>query len=94
MVRFLLSGRDQAQVQQAGQRLVDALRSYAQDAAAQVVGPAPAPIAQIKHLFRWQILARAAKPSTLHGLLRQAEKDLADAKPVKVTVDVDPLTML
>ena len=94
MVRFLLSDRDQAKVQQAGQELVDALRSHVQGSDAQVVGPAPAPIAQIKHMFRWQILVRAAKPSTLHRLLRQADRDLANVKPVKVTVDVDPLTML
>jgi primosomal protein N' (replication factor Y) len=94
MVRLVLTGRRQEEVQEAGRRIADALRVRAPQGQAWVVGPAPAPIAQIRHMFRWHILVRSPKSSVLHEMIAEAEREIAGARPVKVAVDFDPVSML
>ncbi len=61
-----------------------------------VMGPAEAPVARLKNEFRYQILLKATKRSTLRSLLqnlrRFAEKE--KWKATALMIDVDPISLM
>jgi primosomal protein N' (replication factor Y) len=64
--------------------------------AAQVVGPAPAPLARIKGRWRWHLIVRTADPRTLGKFLRYASRHAPHTKrgPIRVVFDRDPVSLL
>lgn len=56
--------------------------------------PAPAPLAKAKGQFRFQISLRAAKHSTLVGLLHEVLDRLPLPEEVHVAIDVDPFNLM
>ncbi len=56
----------------------------------EVLGPAPAPLEQIRGRWRWHLLLKGTK----YTPMREALRGLPSFKKVKVEVDVDPLSML
>lgn len=61
---------------------------------ARVLGPAPAPIAKLRGLHRFQIQLQGQRPEPIHAALRQATAGLEAPEGVQWIVDVDPLDML
>ncbi|HEX4129801.1 MAG TPA: primosomal protein N' [Pirellulales bacterium] len=61
---------------------------------ARVLGPAPAPIAKLRGLFRFQIQAQAADGVALRAALAAAVADVKPPEHVQWIVDVDPLDMM
>ena len=59
----------------------------------QVRGPAPAPLAQVRGQWRWQLLLTAANRASIHAALDQAE-DSPLPKGVRQVVDIDPQSAL
>lgn len=62
-----------------------------------VLGPAPAPLQRLRGKYRWQILLKGAHPGILHSVCQQLLTEAAAsplAKPVNLSVDVDPENML
>jgi primosomal protein N' (replication factor Y) len=60
-----------------------------------LLGPAPAPIARLKGLTRWQLLLKAPQHRILRPLLDRAEQALASLpRGVRGVIDVDPGAML
>jgi primosomal protein N' (replication factor Y) len=64
--------------------------------AAQVVGPAPAPLARIKGRWRWHLIVRTADPGALGKFLRYASRHAPHTKrgPMRVVFDRDPVSLL
>ena len=62
--------------------------------AARVLGPAPAPIAKLRGMHRFQIQLQGAQPAPIHAALREATDGLESPEGVQWIVDVDPLDML
>jgi primosomal protein N' (replication factor Y) len=64
--------------------------------AAQIVGPAPAPLARIKGRWRWHLIVRTADPGTLGKFLRYASRHAPHTKrgPIRVVFDRDPVSLL
>lgn len=94
MVAILVRGEELPRVEKAaitiGKRLEERVRTISD---ARVQGPAPAPLARIKGVFRYQVLVR----STERAKLRRAVDDaLSTALPpgVDLIVDVDPINIL
>lgn len=61
-----------------------------------VLGPAAAPLARLKQEYRYQLLVKSQRRSTLHSLLEDC-RSFARAQqlpPTAMVVDVDPLTLL
>ena len=54
----------------------------------------PAPLARAKGLFRYQLMLRAAKVSSITQPLRAVLGTLKCPKGVQVTIDVDALSLL
>jgi primosomal protein N' (replication factor Y) len=61
--------------------------------AADVLGPAPAPLAKVRGKHRWQILLRARDHGPLHRIARHLQRS-HDVRGVELAVDVDPVALL
>ncbi len=63
--------------------------------AAQIVGPAEAPLGRLKGRTRWQLFLKGSRADQLRGLCRAAlATTTAGQSRVRRTVDVDPVSML
>jgi len=108
LVRLVVSGPDEAETARAAETVAGALRfgvdqAREADAAAsppvtrepaRILGPAPAPISSIRGRHRFVILVKGKDRKALEPVL-----DAADALPrlptsIRVTLDVDPTSML
>ncbi len=94
MIALLFRGEDAQKVASAadrgGELLEKALRSVSD---ARIQGPAPAPLARIKGVFRYQILVRSAQRAALR---RAVESAFVGSKfpGADVVIDVDPVNVL
>ena len=93
VVRLIARGPLEADVVAFLDTLAGVLRGIA-DPNVRLLGPAPAPVLKIKHLFRYHLQLRAPTPAPLQALLH-AVLPLADPPPhVELAVDVDPVSLL
>lgn len=63
----------------------------------QVMGPIEAPLSRIANRHRWQILAKSQDTARLHRFAHElllAQRTLPAGRHVKVTVDVDPFSLM
>ncbi len=94
MIAILIRGEELSRVERAavtiGKRLEERVRAIHD---ARVQGPAPAPLARIKGVFRYQILVRSAERTKLRHAVDDALQVTAPAG-VDVIVDVDPINIL
>jgi len=94
LVRILVTGADQKKVLDRAEVIGRGLAEHLAETRATVLGPAPAPIGQIKGRYRWHLIVKARSAQVVADLLRTAEDLLASGRGVQVAVDVDPLAML
>jgi len=99
LINVLLDGRDGAAVERAARDLAAQLRRHARalglddDA---VLGPAPPPLERLRGRYRWQCLLRGADVRALRTVARVARAAAGTARRarVRITIDVDPYSML
>ncbi|HVT03716.1 MAG TPA: primosomal protein N' [Thermoanaerobaculia bacterium] len=94
MIALLFRGEDALKVEQASTSAGEELeREVAAIRDVRIQGPAPAPLARIKGVYRFQILVRSAQRQAL----RQAVEKVIRAfsfRGVEMVVDVDPINIL
>ena len=89
-----VQGNSEPRVRAAAERLAAlARRLLARGERADVLGPAPAPIARVRGKHRYQLLLRAEDHGPLLRLGRRLLEEHQD-RGVEVAVDVDPVAML
>ena len=91
LASLIVSGPDEARVQETGRRLAAAAPA-AQDV--EVWGPAPAPFALLRGRHRWRLLVKAGREVNLQGYLSAWVPAVKAPHSVRVTVDVDPYSFL
>ena len=74
------------------QRLNESLQ--AEGASARVLGPAPAPFARLRGMYRFQIQLQGLEGDKLRAAVRQATADLKEPEGVQWIADVDPVDMM
>ena len=98
LVNVLVSGESEAKVAAAAAELADWLRALvaANAPEAEVVGPAPAPLAKINRRWRWHLILRCEDKRLLGRLLRYASRRAPGTKrgAVRVIFDRDPVSLL
>lgn len=96
LVRLVLSGDDPRAVAPAAQDLAAAIRGELRSAeGVEVLGPAPAPIPRLRGQVRWHLLLKGPDAGILRTALRPHVAGLERAAAgVRITVDVDPQSML
>jgi primosomal protein N' (replication factor Y) len=98
MVQVRFSGPDAGAVADKARAVGRRLRALA-DARkdpAQVLGPIESPLSKIAGRHRWQLLVKGTGASSLRRLMRDllASEDTHHRPRVRVTVDVDPVSLL
>jgi primosomal protein N' (replication factor Y) len=71
---------------------LDSLRSDA----VRILGPAPAPLERIKRVHRHQLLIKSSSRASLHCMLERLQTYIEENKigPTRVTIDVDPVSLM
>jgi primosomal protein N' (replication factor Y) len=94
MIALMFRGRDEADVSRAAAAVGEILeRETLTIAGTRMQGPAPAPLARLKGVFRYQILLRGSQ----RAMIKQIVETTVIGKKwrgVDVTVDVDPINVL
>jgi primosomal protein N' (replication factor Y) len=93
LVNAIVRGRTFAEAFGTASAIVDHLAPLARQAHAVILGPAPAPIERLRGEHRVQFFLKGTKRSAMREAMRGALAALPDARR-RVTVDVDPLTLL
>jgi primosomal protein N' (replication factor Y) len=94
LVALRLQGNSEAAVRGAAERTaVAARRIVSAGEQADVLGPAPAPLAKIRGKHRWQVLLRARDHGPLHRIARHLVR-AHGVRGVELAVDVDPVALL
>jgi primosomal protein N' (replication factor Y) len=93
MVRLIARGPIEEHVSAFLTQLGSALEAAAPPEV-RVLGPAPAPVMKIKHLFRYHLQLRAPTAPPLQQLLRLVLPTVPVPHKVELAVDVDPVGQL
>jgi primosomal protein N' (replication factor Y) len=93
LVRLIARGRDEPIVKAYMEALTDGLRAAA-PATVRVLGPAPAPVAKIRHLYRYHTRLVCESHRPLQALLRSVPNDTPIPATVELAIDVDPVSLL
>lgn len=93
LVRFVLSGSDEARVRALLSEIAAKLRSR-RSASLSVLGPAPAVWARLRNEFRFCLLVKAASPRILGDAVYSVRKSITVPAGIRLVIDVDPVNML
>lgn len=93
LVRLIARGRDEAVTRQYLDDLADALKAEAPKDV-RLLGPAPAPVLKIRHLFRFHLQLRSPRAKVLQTLLHAVPPRHPTPPGVELAIDVDPVSML
>jgi primosomal protein N' (replication factor Y) len=95
LVRFVIRSRDLARAEKAAGKLLAIVRRFA-PRTAEILGPAPCPLALHADSHRLQIMLRAAAMPSMHAAAAKAAAAFnADRDPkVYLEADVDPVSLL
>jgi len=93
LARVLVEGTKEEAVVEKARDLGRRMRPTAEGLGAELLGPVPAPISQLRGRFRWHLLLKAPRADTIHLLLAPIRSE-AGRKRVAVTIDVDPMSLL
>ncbi|MBM4048507.1 MAG: primosomal protein N', partial [Planctomycetes bacterium] len=94
LAKIVVQGKNADAVKEKCGAIAQALRTAIAGRVARVLGPAEAPIAQLKRRHRWQVILKAQTSTLLHDLLKQAQPSFAAEKGAQVAIDIDPADML
>ena len=102
IIQFQISGKDKIKTEKVASMLGESCRllhkgrkSFAQSV--EILGPIASPLAKIARKYRWQILLKGSGARPLHEFVHQVMdkcRPLLNNRNVKVTVDVDPFSMM
>ena len=95
LVRLVAQDPDEARARRAATELARRLQEAGRGQGVQVLGPAPAPLRQLRDRFRWQVVVRGPgdAPRQLAGEV-SSRPLRGPLRPEAVVVDVDPYSML
>jgi primosomal protein N' (replication factor Y) len=97
MALVRIEGADPGRVREIARTVGIALARAADPAKLRVLGPAPAPIERIKQRYRWQVVVKAATLGAIRPALSGLKSEIApeaERDDVRVSIDVDPVSML
>ncbi len=96
LIRLIATGRYKAPTEELIAELADILRGDVEqlNGEVQILGPAAAPLARLRRMFRQHLLLKGADADTLLAVVKRALGKLTSTQRAKITVDVDPISMM
>lgn len=95
LLRVILRGKHEENLEAASLQLGDILRDYAKELpdSYRFLGPAPAPLARHKDYFRYHLLITAPSHEAHRTLLKGCREKIDKIPDIEYALDVDPLQM-
>ena len=97
MACIRVDGADPLMVRDTAMRAAEAARRLCdkapEDIGAAVLGPSEAPLSRLKGRTRWQLFLQSSQPRPLRALARAAT-EVAAPRGVRLSIDIDPISML
>jgi primosomal protein N' (replication factor Y) len=95
LTRIILRGPAEDAVRHDAEQMADLLRSTAAEtgSAVRILGPAPAPVAKLRDMFRYHFQLSAPTIPEIQQLWRAVTDKLPRSKDVEYVIDVDPMNM-
>ncbi len=95
LTRVILRGPDEPTVQHTAKAMAEHLKRVAKEtnSAVRILGPAPAPLAKLKALYRYHFQLSAPTLEMIQVLWRAVRDKLPQGKDVEYVIDVDPLNL-
>lgn len=96
LLNVRLRGKQLDSVTAFAQQLAKHLRQSNHAPHCHILGPAPAPLALVANVHRWQLLIKSGSPKLLQHIVRQisASPAVTQQRAVHVTFDMDPQQLL
>jgi primosomal protein N' (replication factor Y) len=94
LARVVVSGKDQRAVMAMSGEFAQKLGEVKPEDDASILGPAPAPFEKLEGNWRFHLILKGSKVSTLVRWLVAVRKLIKPGKGIKIDVDIDPLSML
>ena len=91
LAAIIISGRDSAESERMARAIAKSAPNYDD---VRILGPAPAPIAQLRGRWRWRLLVMAARHVDVQAVLRDWIGETISRGGVRVTIDVDPYNFM
>jgi primosomal protein N' (replication factor Y) len=93
LARIVARGRQEAGVERALGQLLEQMRGVAGHEVT-ILGPAPAPLPRLRHMYRYHGQLRGLTARSVQGLLHAVWPRIEAPRGVEFQVDVDPIQML
>jgi primosomal protein N' (replication factor Y) len=94
LARVVVSGKDQRAVMGMSEEFAQRLGEVKPEDDASILGPAPAPFEKLEGNWRFHLILKGSKVSTLVRWLVAVRRVIKPGKGIKIDVDIDPLSML
>ncbi len=94
LIRILVSDREERRVREGAEQVRAAAATLARDRGATLLGPAPCPIAKVRNMIRYQLLVKLPEEDQLVGLVRELRTLAHGIRNLRVSLDVDPVSLL
>jgi primosomal protein N' (replication factor Y) len=96
LIRLIFRGESEPQTEQFAEAAAGKLRiaTEAANIEHRLLGPAPCPIAKLRGLFRYHVLASSPAGEGLRAAVRSVIESLEPVEGVQFVVDVDPLDLM
>jgi primosomal protein N' (replication factor Y) len=91
-VNLICAHHDQRRAEHVAEALTHALKEVV-GKGVEVIGPAEAPLARLKNLYRYHVALRANLDAPLSQIVRSALERLLPAERMSIAIDMDPLSM-
>jgi primosomal protein N' (replication factor Y) len=91
LAAIIISGRDSVESERMARAIAKSAPNYDD---VRILGPAPAPIAQLRGRWRWRLLVMAARHVDVQAVLRDWIGETISRGGVRVTIDVDPYNFM
>lgn len=95
LINIAIQGKSEKETYSAAFQLAEKLRTAGKRTSVkEILGPAPLPFYKLRGLFRWHIMLKGKDVLGMNRILRDVFSDLRRSSRVKISVDVDPMSVL
>jgi primosomal protein N' (replication factor Y) len=93
LISIVVQGKFQERIAQMTRKMAGELRKKL-NSSSRIFGPQPAPISKLKGQYRWQMILFYPRGRSFHKYLKEVIDLFKEEKGIKVSVDVDPVSLI
>lgn len=95
LINVVIQGRDEKEVYGVSREFCSKLKGHREKLPfREILGPAPLPFYKLRGHFRWHVMLKGREVLGMNRFLREVLSDFRKPSQVRLTVDVDPVSVL